>query len=139
MLLTCPKCRTKNFLDPYPFWKFKGKTKCAGCNSIWSLETAGGRCVSEPQGADGQPDLLPGFAEKPDYSPLSGPGLTRPAPRARKDSVCRPIPIERNVRGQVVSGRPLKKDELVGSRPRYIAQATAAPTASTPKKARGAA
>ena len=31
MLLTCPKCKTKNFLDPYPFWNFKGKTKCAGC------------------------------------------------------------------------------------------------------------
>jgi hypothetical protein len=65
---------------------------------------------------------LPGFAEKPDYSPISGPGLTRPVPRARKDSVCRPIPIQKNVRGQIVSGRPLKKEELVGSRPRFVVE-----------------
>ena len=93
MLLTCPSCKTKNFLDPYPFWNFKGKTKCAGCSKIWRLETASGACVAGPEPADGQPDLLPGFAEKPDYTPISGPGLTRPAPRARKDAVCRPIPI----------------------------------------------
>ncbi len=137
MLLTCPKCKTKNFLDPYPFWNFKGKTKCAGCGTVWRLETAAGRCTSGPEAADGQPDLLPGFAEKPDYTAITGPGLTRAAPRARKDSVCRPIPIQRNVRGQIVSGRPLKKDELVGSRPRFIAEAIAAPAASTPKGARG--
>ena len=46
MLLTCPKCKTKNFLDPYPFWNFKGKTKCAGCGTVWRLETAAGRCTS---------------------------------------------------------------------------------------------
>ena len=124
MLLTCPACKTKNFLDPYPFWNFKGKTKCAGCGKIWRLETASGACVSGPEAADGQADLLPGFAEKPDYSPISGPGLTRSAPRARKDSVCRPIPIQKNVRGQIVSGRPLKKEDLVGSRPKFILERT---------------
>ncbi len=123
MLLTCPGCKTKNFLDPYPFWNFKGKTKCAGCGKIWRIETSAGTCVTGPDAADGTPDLLPGFAEKPDYSAISGAGLTRPAPRARKDSVCRPIPIERNVRGKPVSGRPLKKEDLVGSRPRFIAEA----------------
>jgi hypothetical protein len=122
MLLTCPNCKTKNFLDPYPFWNFKGKTKCAGCGKIWYLETATGACVKGPDPAEGQPDLLPGFAEKPDYSPISGPGLTRPAPRARKDAVCHPIPIQKNVRGQIVSGRPLKKEELIGSRPRFIVE-----------------
>src|SRR6516225_5429758 len=120
MLLTCPKCKTKNFCDPYPFWNFKGKTKCAGCGSIWRVETVGGVCVSGPDADTGQADLLPGFAEKPDYTAISGTGLTRSAPRARKDSVCRPIPIERNVRGQIVSGHPLKKEELVGSRPKFI-------------------
>jgi len=125
MLLICPSCKTKNFLDPYPFWNFKGTTKCAGCNSIWRIETAGGACVFGPEAAKGEPDLLPGFAEKPDYTAVSGPGLTRPAPRARKDSVCRPIPIHRNVRGQIVSGHPLKKEELIGSRPKAIAAARA--------------
>lgn len=122
MLLICPNCDTKNFLDPYPFWNFKGRTKCAGCGNVWRLEIAAGHRVVRPELADGQPDLLPGFAEKPDYTPISGPGLTRPAPRARRDSVCRPIPIQRNVRGKTVSSRPLKKDELVGSRPRFIAE-----------------
>ena len=122
MLLTCPDCKTKNFLDPYPFWNFKGTTRCAGCGKIWRIETAVGTCVAGPEAADGKPDLLPGFAEKPDYSPISGPGVTRAAPRARKDSVCRPIPIQKNVRGNTVSGRPLKKEDLVGNRPRFIAE-----------------
>jgi hypothetical protein len=120
MLLTCPKCKTKNFLDPYPFWNFKGTTKCAGCNAIYRLETSAGVCVSGPESASGEVTLLPGFAEKQDYSAISGPGLTRPAPRARKDSVCKPIPIARNIRGNVVSGHPLKKEELVGSKPKFM-------------------
>jgi hypothetical protein len=121
MLLICPSCATKNFLDPYPFWNFKGTTKCANCGKLWRIETSSGTCISGPEAATGTPDLLPGFAEKPDYSPISGPGLTRPAPQARKDSVCKPIPIEKNVRGKIVSGHPLKKEDLVGSRPKFIA------------------
>jgi hypothetical protein len=77
MLLICPKCKTKNFLDPYPFWNFKGTTKCAGCTTIWQIEIAAGACVAGPKEAQGTPDLLPGFAEKQDYSAISGPALTR--------------------------------------------------------------
>ena len=76
--------------------------------------------MAGPEEAKGTPDLLPGFAEKQDYSPISGPGLTRSAPRARKDAVCKPIPIERNVRGNIISGHPLKKEDLVGSKPKFI-------------------
>jgi len=76
--------------------------------------------VAGPEEAQGTPDLLPGFAESQDYSPLFGPGLTRSAPRARKDTVCKPIPMERNVRGKVISGHPLKKEDLVGSKPKFI-------------------
>ena len=65
-------------------------------------------------------DLLPGFAEKPDYTGISGPGLTRPAPRARKDTVCKPIAMSKNVRGNTISGHPLKKDELVGSTAKFM-------------------
>lgn len=125
MLLICPTCKTKNFLDPYPFWNFKGTTKCAGCNSIWRIETVGGACVSGPEAAKSGPDLLPGFAEKPDYTAVSGPGLTRAAPRARKESVCRPISLAVNIRGQVISGHPLKKEELIGSRPKAVVAARA--------------
>jgi len=121
MLLICPSCSIKNFLDPYPFWNFKGTTKCANCGKLWQIETSSGRCIDGPKPATGTPDLLPGFAEKPDYSPISGPGLTRSAPRARRDSVCKPIPIEKNVRGRIVSGHPLRKDDLIGSRPKFIA------------------
>ena len=120
MLLLCPKCKTKNFLDPYPFWNFKGTTKCAGCATIYRLEIANGTRVSGPDPASGNVDLLPGFAEKQDYTGISGPGLTRPAPRARKDTVCRPIAKSKNVRGNVISGHPLKKDELVGSTAKFM-------------------
>jgi len=120
MLLICPKCKTKNFLDPYPFWNFKGTTKCGSCATVYRLETSNGACVSGPEAAGGNVDLLPGFAEKQDYSGISGPGLTRPAPRARKDSVCKPIPMSKNVRGNVISGHPLKKDELVGSTAKFM-------------------
>jgi hypothetical protein len=120
MLLTCPKCKTKNFLDPYPFWNFKGKTKCAGCSTIYQIETANGAPVGAPAVASGTADLLPGFAERQDYSPISGPGLTRPAPRARKDAVCKPIPMKQNVRGKIIAGFPLKKDDLVGSKAKFM-------------------
>jgi hypothetical protein len=120
MLLTCPKCKTKNFLDPYPFWNFKGTTKCAGCSTIWQIETTGGAPVGTPVEAKGTADLLPGFAERQDYSPISGPGLTRPAPRARKDAVCKPIPIKQNVRGKIIAGYPLKKEDLVGSKAKFM-------------------
>ena len=120
MLLTCPKCKTKNFLDPYPFWNFKGKTKCAGCNAIWQIQTTGGIPAGAPTEGSGNADLLPGFAERQDYSPISGPGLTRPAPRARKDAVCKPIPIKQNVRGKIIAGYPLKKEDLVGSKAKFM-------------------
>ena len=76
--------------------------------------------MAGPDEGQGTPDLLPGFAEKPDNSPISGPGLTRSAPRARKDAVCKPIAMERNVRGKILSGHPLKKEDLVGSKPKFI-------------------
>ena len=86
MLLICPKCKTKNYLDPYPFWNFKGTTQCADCRTVWRIETQGGGCVSGPEEAKGPVDLLPGFAEKQDYSPLSRSGAdpvraTRPQGR----------------------------------------------------------
>jgi len=121
MLLICPSCKTKNFLDPYPFWNFEGTTKCASCKGIWRLKTVSGVCVSGPEKATGEPTLLPGFAETQNYEPISGPGVTRPAPRARKDSACRPIPMEKNIRGNPISGHPLKKEDLVGSRSKALA------------------
>lgn len=120
MLLICPSCKTKNFLDPYPFWNFKGTTKCADCGKIWRIETSNGACVAGPEAASGKPDLLPGFAEKQDYTGISGEGLTRPAPRARPESICRPIPMKKNIRGNVIAGYPLKKEDLAGSVAKFM-------------------
>lgn len=126
MLLRCDKCGVKNYLDPYPFWNFKGKTKCAGCEAIYAVEIAGGRAVRPPQPAAGalnDPDLLlPGFADTPDNEPVTGEGKTRSAPRARADVHGKPKPIVRNSRGRLVAGRPLTPGELIGSRARYVVE-----------------
>lgn len=126
MLLKCPKCGVKNYLDPYPFWNFKGKTKCAGCDTLYALETDGGHLVGEARAVSGKatdPDvLLPGFADTGEFGPIVGEGRTRPAPRARSDVYGKPKPITRNLRGRLVSGRPLKPDELIGSRARFIVE-----------------
>jgi len=128
MLLKCPQCGVKNYLDPYPFWTYRGKTKCAGCDTLYALEIDSGHLVGEPRPASGRPTdpdvLLPGFADTPDFKPIAGEGKTRPAPWARSDVHGRPKPITRNVRGRVVSGRPLKPDELIGSRARFIVEGT---------------
>ncbi|MFB3916630.1 MAG: hypothetical protein ACE14M_07875 [Terriglobales bacterium] len=119
MLLTCTKCQVKNYLDPYPFWNFDGTTKCAGCAQVYKIKVVNGIPQGAPTPTTGKADLLPGFAER-GHEPISGPGLTRPAPRARKDSVCRPIPLERNIKGTPLSGKPLKKEDLVGSKPKFM-------------------
>jgi hypothetical protein len=127
MMLTC-RCGVKNYLDPYPFWNFAGRTRCAGCGTIYALEISGGAPVRAPaavgdrSGTGGGDVLLPGFADTPDWKPVTGPGKTRPAPQARADVHGRPKPIVKNSRGRLVSGRPLKADELIGSRSRYIVE-----------------
>lgn len=122
-MLTC-KCGVKNYLDPYPFWNFKGRTKCAGCDTVYAVQIAGGKPVGAPKVTKdaGGDLLLPGFADTPDWKPLTGTGKTRPAPQARADVYGKPKPIVRNSRGRLVSGRPLKADELIGSRSRYIVE-----------------
>ncbi len=123
MMLIC-ECGVKNYLDPYPFWNFKGRTKCAGCDAVYAVEIVGGRAVSEPKPTKEEPGslLLPGFADTPGWKSLVGPGKTRPAPQARADIYGKPKPIVRNSRGRLVAGRPLKADDLVGSRARFIVE-----------------
>jgi hypothetical protein len=123
MMLTC-QCGVKNYLDPYPFWNFTGRTKCAGCDTVYAVEIAGGAAVRPPQPTKTEtgPLVLPGFADTRDWKPVVGPGKTRPAPQARADVHGRPKPIVRNARGRLVSGRPLRAEDLVGSRSRSIAE-----------------
>jgi hypothetical protein len=126
MVLKCQKCGVKNYLDPYPFWNFKGTTRCAGCGSYYVVETANGSAVKPPQpvtGAQKDPALmLPGFADTAEFTPVTGEGKTRSAPRARADIYGKPKPIVTNARGRLVAGRPLKPEELIGSRARYIVE-----------------
>ena len=124
LVLTCPKCLTKNFLDPYPFWNFDGKTKCAGCDTIYAMEFVNGQLVEGPAEWQGEPDLLPGYAEDKDFNPITGEGKVRPAPQAREDPFSgRPKAVTKSIRGRAVSGRPLQPEELVGSRAKFIIEA----------------
>lgn len=123
LVLTCPKCLTKNFLDPYPFWNFEGKTKCAGCDTVYAMHFVKGQLVTGPTESSGTADLLPGYAEDKDSQPITGAGKIRPAPQARADPFSgKPKAITTSLRGRPVSGRPLKPEELIGSRARFIVE-----------------
>lgn len=123
LVLTCTKCLTKNFLDPYPFWNFNGKTKCAGCDTVYVMHFANGQLLEGPAEAEGKPDLLPGYAEDKDSQPIAGEGKIRPAPQARADPFSgKPKAVTKSIRGRPVSGRPLQPDELIGSRARFIVE-----------------
>ncbi len=121
-MFKCPKCGVKNYLDPYAFWNFKGNVKCAGCDSVWHVEIIKGHIIGEPVETSGTDYVLPGFAETTDYKPITGAGKTRPAPRPRPDILGKPKPITHSIRGKPVSGRPLKPEELIGSRAKFIVE-----------------
>lgn len=119
LILHCD-CGTKNYLDPYAFFNFSGKTRCAGCGQVYAIELKTGSMTSGPDKADGVPDRLPGYAETLEFEPIVGPGKTADPPKARPDAVGKPKPMTQSKRGRPVSGRPLKEEELVGSRVRFI-------------------
>ena len=122
LVLTCPKCETKNFLDPYPFWNFKGNTKCAGCDALYAMKFENGQLLSGPTAATGKADLLPGYAEDKTGAGITGDKI-RPAPQARPDPFSgKQKHVTKSLRGKPVSGSPLKKEDLVGSKARFIAE-----------------
>jgi hypothetical protein len=122
LVLTCFTCGTKNFLDPYPFWNFSGNTKCAGCDQIYGVGFKNGQVVKEAAATSGKADLLPGYAESEDGTPIDAAGKIRSAPQARPDPFTgKQKQISQSIRGKVVSGHPLKKEDLVGSRAKFIA------------------
>lgn len=120
LVLTCAKCSTKNFLDPYPFWNFSGNTKCAGCDAIYAVTFVNGQQKSGPTAGTGKADLLPGYAEDKSGAAITGDKI-RPAPQARPDPFTgQQKQITKSLRGNPVSGSRLKKEDLVGSRPKFI-------------------
>ena len=123
LVLTCAKCSTKNFLDPYPFWNFSGNTKCAGCDTIYAVKFSKGQLLSGPTEGSGKADLLPGFAEDKNSTPITGEGKIRSAPQSRPDPFTgQQKQVTKSLRGKPLSGSRLKKEDLVGSRAKFIAE-----------------
>jgi hypothetical protein len=121
LVLTCAKCSTKNYLDPYPFWNFSGNTKCASCDALYAVKFVNGQQVSGPTATTGKADLLPGYAEDKNGGAVTGEGKIRPAPQSRPDPFTgQQKQITKSLRGKPVSGSRLKKEDLVGSRPKFI-------------------
>ena len=120
-ILECPKCETLNYLDPFTFWNFKGKIKCAGCDAIWAYELVAGTRTGPPVAAQGPHDKMPGYAQTKDWKKITDPTKVNKGPQAREDFQGKPIPITKNKRGNPVSGAPLKPEDLVGSRPKQFA------------------
>jgi hypothetical protein len=120
LILECPKCETINYLDPFTFWNFKGKIKCAGCDAIWAYELENAHRKGPPVEAKGPHDKVPGFAQSKDWKPITDPKKVAVGPQAREDFQGKPIPITKSIRGNRVSGSPLKAEDLVGSIPKFF-------------------
>ena len=122
LIMECPKCETLNYLDPFTFWNFKGKIKCAGCDAIWAYELVNGVRTGPPAAAQGPHDKMPGYAQSKDWKKITDPTKVNKGPQAREDFQGKPIPITKNKRGNPVSGTPLKPEDLVGSRAKAFAK-----------------
>ncbi len=122
LILECPKCETINYLDPFTFWNFKGKIKCAGCEAVWAYELVNGTRTGPPAPAQGPHDKMPGYAQSKDWKSITDPAKVNKGPQAREDFQGKPIPITKSKRGKPVSGAPLKPEDLVGSRPKAFAK-----------------
>jgi hypothetical protein len=120
LLLECPKCAVINYLDPFSFWNFVGKTKCAGCDAVYAVGFSNGQRVSGPDAAQGPHDKLPGFAQSKDYkTAYTEPGKVSPPLYARAPDQ-KHGPTYKNVRGHLVAAGKLTGKDLVGSRARFI-------------------
>jgi len=53
LLLECPGCSVLNYMDPFSFWNFIGKTKCAGCDAVYAVSYSNGQRVKGPDPAQG--------------------------------------------------------------------------------------
>jgi hypothetical protein len=122
LILECPKCETLNYLDPFTFWNFKGKIKCAGCDAIWAYELVNGTRKAAPAAATAPHDKMPGYAQSKDWKTITDFSKVNKGPQAREDFQGKPIAITKSKRGNPVSGTPLTAADLVGSRPKQFAK-----------------
>src|SRR3970040_2803753 len=114
LLLECGKCQIVNYLDPFTFWFFDGKVKCAGCDAIWAVKIDNGTRVSGPTEAKPPHDKLPGFAQSKDHqTKITDTTKVNPPVMARADFVGKAIPLTKSIRGKPLSGGALHAEDLV--------------------------
>lgn len=81
-IIWCKKCDTVNYLDPYTFWNWEGKIKCAECDTVYHIHMIQGRMFRGPDERDEPPDTMPLYADRPNDGYVAyGPGVegkTRP-------------------------------------------------------------
>ncbi|MFQ5848587.1 MAG: hypothetical protein ACE5IQ_13065 [Candidatus Methylomirabilales bacterium] len=124
LILECAKCSMLNYMDPFTFWNFSGKTKCAGCDAVYAVTYSNGQKMKGPDAAEGKPDRLPGFAQTKDFkTQVTTSGKVSPPSYAR-DPENKHGPTYKNVRGNLVAAGKLSAADLVGSRARFIAERT---------------
>jgi hypothetical protein len=109
-IIWCRKCNTVNYLDPYYFWNWEGKTKCAECGTVYYIHMIQGFMYRGPEERPGEePDILPLYADKPyegyaSYLPGTE-GRTRPYQCTPRDIYLgKPDPVKFSIRGRPVRG-----------------------------------
>ena len=74
-------------------------------------------------GADVIKVNLPEYAEDKNGAAITGEGKIRPAPQSRPDPFTgQQKQVTKSLRGKPLSGSRLKKEDLVGSRAKFIAE-----------------
>ncbi len=59
-------CGAYNYLDPYYFWNWEGKVKCAGCDKVYKMKFINGKAIEGPTLVDEPYDVMPLLADFPD-------------------------------------------------------------------------
>ncbi len=74
-------CGWVNYLDPYYFWNWEGKVKCAGCDKVAYFKFVNGELL-EYKEVDEEADIFPLYADNPNEGYVSikvgTEGKTRP-------------------------------------------------------------
>lgn len=123
--LDCPECRTVNYLDPFYFWYWEGKVKCAGCDTVYRLKFYNGELVGGPAKTEEEADVMPLYADKPlegfTIIDMGTPGKTRSftcLERPVEEYTGTPKRVTKSIRGKPVRGCPQKPvSGLAGTQP----------------------